>query len=130
MLFRKLLAAIIASMSLVGVAKATELRVLASWDDSAPSRNILLQNYLKNVEAASKGDITFKVSGPETVPAFEQLQPVSTGVFQRLFTTHSRPTICALRSAVRNSRCANRCSHGGGGAAGPLTLSVHDQARL
>jgi len=84
----KILGSLIGLMvALAGVAaQATELRVLSSWDNSAPSRSILLETYLKNVEAASKGDITFRVSGPETVAAFEQLQPVSTGVFQMLFT--------------------------------------------
>jgi TRAP-type transport system periplasmic protein len=75
--------------SLVAVcapAQATELRVLASWDDTHPARRILLNTYLKNVEAASKGDLTFKLSGPETAPPFEQLQPVGAGIFQMLFT--------------------------------------------
>ena len=67
-------------------AYASELRVVASWDDSHPARRILLTTYLKNVEAASKGDLSFKLSGPETVPPFEQLQPASAGVFQMLFT--------------------------------------------
>lgn len=66
--------------------QATELRALASWDDTHPARRILLNTYLKNVEAASKGDLTFKLSGPETAPPFEQLQPVGAGVFQTLFT--------------------------------------------
>ena len=67
-------------------AQATELRVLSSWDDTHPARRILLNTYVKNVEAASKGDLTFKLSGPETAPPFEQLQPVGAGVFQMLFT--------------------------------------------
>jgi TRAP-type transport system periplasmic protein len=67
-------------------AHATELRALASWDDTHPARRILLHTYLKNVEAASKGDLTFKLNGPETAPPFEQLQPVGAGVFQFLFT--------------------------------------------
>jgi TRAP-type transport system periplasmic protein len=66
--------------------QATELRVLASWDDTHPARRILLNTYLKNVEAVSKGDLTFKLSGPETAPPFEQLQPVGAGIFQMLFT--------------------------------------------
>jgi hypothetical protein len=37
-----------------------------------------------NVETASKGDMKFIISGPETVPTFEQLQPVRSGVFQLL----------------------------------------------
>jgi len=68
------------------LAHATELRTLASWDDTHPARRLLLGTYLKNVETASKGDLTFKLSGPETVPPFEQLQPVGAGVFQLLFT--------------------------------------------
>jgi TRAP-type C4-dicarboxylate transport system substrate-binding protein len=67
-------------------AQATELRTLASWDDTHPARRILLSTYLKNVETASKGELTFKLSGSETVPPFEQLQPVGAGVFQLLFT--------------------------------------------
>ena len=65
---------------------AVELRVLSSWDQNYPPRPKLLDVFLKNVETASKGDIKFIVSGPETVPAFEQLQPASTGVFQILFS--------------------------------------------
>ena len=67
-------------------ASATELRVLSSWDGSHPARRILLSTYLKNVEAASNGTLTFKLSGPETVPPFEQLQPVGSGIFHLLFT--------------------------------------------
>jgi TRAP-type C4-dicarboxylate transport system substrate-binding protein len=67
-------------------ANATEIRVLSSWDESHPARRILLDTYLKNVEKASHGDLTFRLSGPETVSPFEQLQPVGTGVFQMLFT--------------------------------------------
>jgi TRAP-type C4-dicarboxylate transport system substrate-binding protein len=67
-------------------AQATELRVLASWDDTHPARRILLNTYLKNVETASKGDLIFRPSGPETAPPFEQLQPVGAGVFHMLFT--------------------------------------------
>ena len=60
-------------------ASATELRVLSSWNENYPPRPKLLEVFLKNVETASKGEITFKISGPETVPPFEQPQPVSTG---------------------------------------------------
>jgi TRAP-type transport system periplasmic protein len=85
MKFRVLIAALMA-VGMPLTASAVELRVLSSWDPSYPPRPKLLEIFLKNVETASKADITFKVSGPETVPAFEQLQPVSAGVFQILFT--------------------------------------------
>jgi TRAP-type mannitol/chloroaromatic compound transport system substrate-binding protein len=87
MLARLVAAAALAIATIsTSVASATELRVLASWDDSHPARRVLLRTYLKNVEAASKGDLTFNLSGPETVSPFEQLQPAGSGVFQLLFT--------------------------------------------
>ena len=79
-------AALAVAIACTSDAQATELRVLSSWDNNHPTRRILLQTYLKNVEAASKGDLKFNISGPETVSPFEQLQPVGSGVFQLLYT--------------------------------------------
>jgi TRAP-type C4-dicarboxylate transport system substrate-binding protein len=39
-----------------------------------------------NVEAASGGKIAFKISGPEAVPPFEQMQPLTSGAFDLLYT--------------------------------------------
>lgn len=83
---RSLVAALLGLVMLPAAAFGAEFRVLSSWDQSYPVRPKMLEVYLKNVETASKGDIKFIVSGPETVPPFEQLQPVSSGVFQMLFT--------------------------------------------
>jgi TRAP-type C4-dicarboxylate transport system substrate-binding protein len=47
---------------------------------------VLADAFAKNVEEATKGGIKFVIAGPETVPPFEQLQPVASGVFQMLFT--------------------------------------------
>jgi TRAP-type transport system periplasmic protein len=63
-----------------------QTRVLSSWDTVYPARSKLLDQYVKAVQDASKGSMKFSVSGPETVPPFEQLQPVSSGAFQMLFT--------------------------------------------
>jgi TRAP-type C4-dicarboxylate transport system substrate-binding protein len=79
-------AALVVALAFTSQLQAMDLRVLSSWDNSHPARRILLQTYLKNVEAASKGDFKFNISGPETVSPFEQLQPVGSGVFQLLFT--------------------------------------------
>lgn len=65
---------------------AAEYRWLNSWDKTIPHIPLLIEPYQKAVEAASKGSIRFIVSGPETVPAFEQLQPVTAGAFQFLNT--------------------------------------------
>lgn len=65
---------------------AADYRWLNSWDKTIPHISLLIEPYQKAVEAASKGSIKFIVSGPETVPAFEQLQPVAAGAFQFLNT--------------------------------------------
>jgi TRAP-type mannitol/chloroaromatic compound transport system substrate-binding protein len=67
-------------------AAAAEYRMLTSWDKANPAVPLLAEGFAKNVEAASKGNIKFVLSGPETVPGFEQLQPVTAGAFQMLFT--------------------------------------------
>jgi len=71
---------------LASPASAVELRALSSWDQSYVPRTALFDKFLKNVETASKGDIKFRVSGPETVPPFEQLQPTGANLFQVLFS--------------------------------------------
>jgi TRAP-type mannitol/chloroaromatic compound transport system substrate-binding protein len=83
---RALIAAVFALAFLPGAAFGIEFRVLSSWDKTYPVIPKFLEVFLKNVETVSKGDIKFILSGPETVPPFEQLQPVSTGVFQVLLT--------------------------------------------
>ncbi len=76
-----------AALALSGsVAQAAEYRWLNSWDRTLPQIPMFVEPYLKAVEAASKGSIKFRVSGPEAVPPFEQLQPVASGAFHFLFT--------------------------------------------
>jgi TRAP-type transport system periplasmic protein len=69
-----------------GSAQGADLRFLSSWDKTNPAVPAMAEPFMKGVEAGTKGNIKFASSGPETVPPFEQLQPVSTGVFQMLFT--------------------------------------------
>jgi len=65
---------------------AQEFRWLNSWDQNYPAMPFIVQPMVKGIEAASGGKIKIAVSGPETVPAFEQLQPVQSGAFHFLFT--------------------------------------------
>ncbi|MEO7403684.1 MAG: TRAP transporter substrate-binding protein DctP, partial [Burkholderiales bacterium] len=65
---------------------AAEYRWLNSWDKTLPQTYLFVAPLLKGIDEASKGNIKFNVSGPETVPAFEQLQPTQAGAFQFLFT--------------------------------------------
>ena len=77
-------AGVLAAAASTGI--AADYRWLNSWDGSQSQTQLLAQPYMKAVEAASKGSIKFTVNGPETVPPFEQLQPVAAGAFQFLFT--------------------------------------------
>jgi TRAP-type C4-dicarboxylate transport system substrate-binding protein len=65
----------------------TTLRLLSAWTPNNPNIPNIETPYIKNVEAASKGKIKFERRGPEVASPFDQLQPVSAGVFDILFTT-------------------------------------------
>jgi TRAP-type C4-dicarboxylate transport system substrate-binding protein len=78
--------AIAVSAALASGVQAADLRLLASWDKTNPAVGALAEPFARGVETGTKGSVKFVISGPETVPPFEQLQPVSTGVFQMLFT--------------------------------------------
>lgn len=65
---------------------AADYRMLSSWDQNYPVRKMLVEPFIKSVDEASKGSVKIRLSGPETVPAFEQLQPTGSGVFHFLFT--------------------------------------------
>ena len=67
-------------------ASAADYRWLNSWDNNYPPMPYLVDPFIKGVEAASNGSIKIIRSGPETVSAFEQLQPVASGAFQFLFS--------------------------------------------
>jgi len=67
-------------------AMAEDIRVLSSFDTSQLPTYTVLQQYMDNVAEIGDGAVTFTVFGPESVPIFEQLAPVSTGVFDVLYT--------------------------------------------
>jgi TRAP-type C4-dicarboxylate transport system substrate-binding protein len=74
------------SLSIVSDGRAADIRLLSSWDKTNPAVGTLAEAFAKDVETATKGDLKFIINGPETVPPFEQLQPVAAGAFQMLFT--------------------------------------------
>jgi TRAP-type C4-dicarboxylate transport system substrate-binding protein len=78
--------AVATSLALASGAQAADIRLLSSWDKTNPAVVVLVDSFAKGVEKATNGGTKFIMSGPETVPPFEQLQPVATGVFQMLFT--------------------------------------------
>ena len=69
-----------------GPAISTELKVLSSWNKNIWPTYVVLDTFAKNVQKIGGGKVKLRISGPEVVPAFQQLQPVKSGVFDILFT--------------------------------------------
>ncbi|SFP90988.1 TRAP transporter substrate-binding protein DctP [Tranquillimonas alkanivorans] len=67
-------------------AHSQDLRVLSSWSESYAPVTEVLDPFLEKLEEESGGSMTLTRFGPETVPPFEQLDPVSRGLFDMLFT--------------------------------------------
>jgi TRAP-type C4-dicarboxylate transport system substrate-binding protein len=81
-------AAAIGGLALLAASQsqAETLRLLSSWaENDRPSyvNGLIFQKHVKEV---SDGKLTIAITGPESVPPFEQLQPVSAGVFDVLYT--------------------------------------------
>ncbi len=92
-------AALLALAALPAHAQGVNLRLISGWTPNNPNVPLIETVFIKNVAEASQGAIKIQRSGPEVVPAFEQLQPVSTGVFDFLFTT---PGYHQAQSGVAN----------------------------
>lgn len=67
-------------------AASASLNLLTSWNKDNWPTYAVLDQFAKNVAALGGGKVTLNIQGKETVPPFEQLQPVSAGVFDMLFS--------------------------------------------
>lgn len=65
---------------------AETLTMLSSWDESYNAVPVFAQGFAERLEEKSGGELEVEMRGPETVSPFEQLQPVSAGLFDMLFT--------------------------------------------
>lgn len=105
----RILKVLVVSLSLAATATSTvearELRVLSAFAPNLVMNQKFLMPFLSEVEKTTNGELTFKVSGPDAVPTFEQFQPAQVGVFDVLFTHpsyHSGTTTTAVAmDAVR-----------------------------
>lgn len=77
----------------------TTLRLVSGWTPNNPNVPNIETPFIRNVEAASQGRLKIERRGPEVASPFEQLQPVSAGVFDILFTT---PGYHQAQSGVAN----------------------------
>ncbi len=85
---RRLLAGIIACVMSLGCEplQATDFRALVSWMPDNVAIVKIVDRYAEKVAEASAGGTRFALTGPDVIPAFEQLQPVALGIFDVLFT--------------------------------------------
>ena len=79
-------AAAAVALAPLGASAETKLKLLSSWSSNNKPLWEVVQTFVNNVHEVSGGKIKIEVSGPEVVPPFEQLQPVSSGVFDMLYT--------------------------------------------
>ncbi|MDE0059053.1 MAG: TRAP transporter substrate-binding protein DctP [Defluviicoccus sp.] len=83
-------AVVIGAVAVIGTAASeavagSSLKILRSWPPVIEAvRNI--ERYHEQVEKAAGGELKLSQVGPEVVPPLEQLNPVSAGVFDLLFS--------------------------------------------
>lgn len=80
-------------------AQALEIKALSGFAPNIAFTRDIIRVYLDNIQKASGGQITARLSGPEVVPFADQLQPVAAGAFDLLFTHpayHSGTTAIGL----------------------------------
>lgn len=70
----------------VSAASAQSLRLLSSWDSSYAPVEAVIDPLMEKISEATGGAITVTRFGPETIPPFEQLDPVARGAFDLLVT--------------------------------------------
>jgi TRAP-type C4-dicarboxylate transport system substrate-binding protein len=81
-----LAAAGLAMAAAPGRPQAETLKLLESWGPSSLSMVFAVTTATDEAKKLSNGAIEIKRFGPEVVPPFEQLQPVSAGTFDMLYT--------------------------------------------
>ena len=81
-------ASAVAAVVLAGpaLAQTKTVKLLSSWDRSNGAAYEAVEWFQGEVKKASGGKLEIDIKGPETVPPFQQIQPVSAGVFDMLFT--------------------------------------------
>ncbi len=70
----------------IAPAQAQNYTMLGGWAENNVNAYYPGAQFKKNLEAATSNRSTIRISGPEAVPPFEQLQPVSSGAFDIIYT--------------------------------------------
>ncbi|GLQ29388.1 MULTISPECIES: TRAP transporter substrate-binding protein DctP [Roseobacteraceae] len=85
---KKQLCGLAASIALAPLATAAvaDTKILASWDQSYAAVGEVLDPFMEYLEAETTAKLGLSRFGPETIPPFEQLNPVTQGLFDMLYT--------------------------------------------
>lgn len=70
----------------VSVSHAADMKMLTAWGANHSGTANMAYGYIDLVSEATSGEVTIKPSGPEVVAAGKQLQPISAGVFDLIYT--------------------------------------------
>jgi TRAP-type C4-dicarboxylate transport system substrate-binding protein len=86
--YRLILAGVCAGFALAAATpvQAQNYKMLGGWSESNTMAYMPGLQFKKNAEKASNGKMTITISGPEAVKPFEQLQPVTAGAFEFIYT--------------------------------------------
>jgi TRAP-type C4-dicarboxylate transport system substrate-binding protein len=84
--FSAMVAVAIACAFGAGQASAEKFKLVTGWPQNFPFYEEVGPRFIELVKKQAGTEITITVSGPDTVPSFEQLQPVQAGVFDMLYT--------------------------------------------
>ena len=85
-LFKTLAAATIGLALSTTAPLAEELRMLTAWGANHSGTANMAYGYIKLAEEMTGGNISIKPNGPEVVSGGKQLQPVTAGVFDLIYT--------------------------------------------
>jgi len=101
MILHRCCGTVAAVLLLSTAAQAADYRLTIAFDKTNPATPLIGEAFARHLETGSKGRMKIQINGPETVPSFEQLQPVAAGVFDFGLTTggyHAGTITAATRS--------------------------------
>ncbi len=74
------------SLAVAAPGQAQSYKLLGGWAENNVNAYWPGAQFAKNLAAMTGGKATVTISGPEAVPPFEQMQPVSAGAFDLIYT--------------------------------------------
>ncbi len=80
------IAAVIGLAVSTSTSMAADLKMLTAWGGNHSGTANMAYGYIKLVKDMTGGKVNIKPSGPEVVPGGKQLQPVTAGVFDLIYT--------------------------------------------